>query len=172
MAPLWMVGSYLESQYFTTLPKPTKSFTGKTNVVTGANSGLGLEASRQIVGLGAACVILTVRSLERGRNAENSIRKSIGVTDCTIELWELDMCIYASVMAFAERAKTLDQLDVVVENAGINRSEFSLAEDEMVITVNFISTMFLGLLLLPMLRETSVKLGTEVVLTFVGIHMH
>lgn len=173
MAPLWMVGSYLKSQYFITLPKPTKRFTGKTIIVTGANSGLGLEAARQIVSLGASRVILAVRSLDKGRKAEESIRNSTGVAVCRIEVWQLDMCSYNSVKAFAEKAMTLDRLDVVVENAGINRSKFSLAEDnEMIIAVNFVNTMLLGLLILPKLRETSVKLGTEVVLTFVGTHMH
>ncbi|KAH8650028.1 putative short-chain dehydrogenase/reductase family protein [Xylariales sp. PMI_506] len=170
-----MILSYVKSQFLITLPKPTKSFAGLTIIVTGANAGLGFEAAKQIALLQAERVILAVRSLERGNAAAETIRQSQPSSSTTIlEVWELDMCSYASVRAFAQRADTtLERLDVVIENAGINSHKFELAEDnEKVLTVNFISTMLLGLLLLPKLRETSVKFNKEVVLTFVGTHLH
>ncbi|KAH8891587.1 NAD(P)-binding protein [Thozetella sp. PMI_491] len=172
--PAWMIGSYIRSQFFTRLPKPTRSFAGQTIIVTGSSAGLGLEAARTFVHLDATRVILAVRSPQKGHQAAESIRKSTGNLNTIIEVWELDLCKYDSVLAFAYRAnRSLDRLDVVVENAGGSTRKFERAEDnERTITVNFVSTMLLGLLLLPNLRETSIKLDKDVVLTFVGSHMH
>lgn len=160
---------------FAHLPYPKKEFTGKTVIVTGSNIGLGLEAARHIVRLGAAKVILAVRTISKGEAAAESIARSTGITSTkTIEVWELDLKRRASVEAFAKRAsEQLERLDCVVENAGILTKQFRLAEDnESTITVNVINTLYLGLLLLPKLRETSVKHDTEAVLTFTGSFVH
>ncbi|KAE9377536.1 putative short-chain dehydrogenase [Stipitochalara longipes BDJ] len=165
--------SYLRSHWFLTLPYPSQSFVGQTIIVTGSNTGLGLEAARHFVRLGAAKVVLAVRSLDRGRVAAESIAKSTGRSG-VIEVWELDLASYASVKTLAERAEAeLERLDVVVANAAVSTTEFRLAEDnEETVTVNFVSTMLLGFLLLPKLGEASVKFDKEVVLTFVGSFVH
>lgn len=167
------VASYLRSHWFLTLPYPTHSFAGQTIIVTGSNTGMGLESARHFVRLGAVKVVLAVRSLARGQVAAESIAESTGRRG-VVDVWELDLASYASVKALATRAQTeLDRLDVVVANAAVSTEEFRLAEDnEETVTVNFMSTMLLGLLLLPKLRETSVKLDKEVVLTFVGSFVH
>lgn len=94
-----------------------------------------------------------------------------------VQVWPLDLASHASVRAFAARAAAeLERLDAVVCNAGmyVYKSGFSLAEggDEVTITVNVVSTLLLGLLLLPKLRATSVKHDKEVVLTFTGSFVH
>ena len=116
---------------------------------------------------------LAVRSLARGQIAAESITKSTG-RGGVVEVWELDLASYASVKALAARAEVeLERLDVVVANAASSTTEFRQAEDnEETVTVNFVSTMLLGFLLLPKLRETSVKFNKEVVLTFVGSFVH
>jgi retinol dehydrogenase 12 len=164
--------AFFQWHLFRQLPVPTKQFTDQTIIVTGSNTGLGLEAARHLVRLGATKVILAVRSIDRGNAARESIEKSTGRTG-VVEVWELDLARYASVRAFAERARTLDRLDVVVENAGVLTQKFSMAEDnEITVTVNVVSTLFLALLLLPKLRETSTKLGKNTVLTFTGSFVH
>lgn len=163
--------TWLSSQ-FTALPIPTKSYSGQTIIVTGANVGLGLEAARHFVRLGAQKVIIAVRSKSKGEAAATSIHKSTG-RQGVAEVWELDLSSYASVKAFAERASNLERLDVVVNNAGILTYDFELAEDnESTITVNVVSAALLSLLLLPKLRETSLRLQKEVVLTFTGSFVH
>lgn len=165
--------SFLHSHWFLTLPYPTHSFAGKTIIVTGSNTGLGLESARHFVRLGATKVVLVVRSLERGQVAAESIANATGRSG-VVDVWELDLASYASVKALAARAAVeLERLDVVVANAAISTREFREAEDnEETVTVSLVSTMLLGLLLLPKLRETSVKLDKEVVLKFVGSFMH
>ncbi|SPO07208.1 related to enoyl-CoA hydratase/isomerase [Cephalotrichum gorgonifer] len=166
------VGPFFRSQVCTQLPVPTKSFAGQTIIVTGSNTGMGLEAARHMVRLGAAKMILAVRSLERGAAAAKSIAETTGRGDA-VEVWDLDLASHASVRAFAVRAAGLERLDVVVENAGVYGIEFARAEDnERTITVNFVSTMLLALLLLPKLRETAVAFDKDVVLTFTGSFVH
>lgn len=157
---------------FSTLPYPTKSFAGKTVIVTGSNVGLGLEGARHIVRLGAEKVILAVRTISKGEAAKASIEKSEGRTG-VIEVWALDLESYDSVKAFAERAQSLPRLDIVVENAGIYLFDWKMAEgEELTITVNVISTLLLAFLLLPKLRETATKFNVEPVLTFTSSFVH
>ncbi|KAF6799589.1 short-chain dehydrogenase reductase [Colletotrichum sojae] len=164
--------NFLRSQLLTSLPKPTTKFTNQTIIVTGSNTGLGLEAARHFVRLDAGKIILAVRSPSRGRLAAESIAASEGRPD-VVEVWELDLAKYDSVVSFARRAKDLDRLDVVVANAGIYTFDFSTAEeDEATITVNVVSTMLLGLLLLPKLMETAGARGSKTVLTFTGSFVH
>lgn len=146
---------FLYSQFFVTPKSPTQSFAGKTVIVTGSNVGLGLEAARHIVRLDAAKLILAVRNLKAGEEAKQSVEDSTGRTG-VCEVWELDLASYDSVIAFAGRAVTLPRLDVVIENAAVATSTFTVAEGhERSITVNVISTFLLALLLLPKLRETA-----------------
>lgn len=172
---------YLKSQLLTELPIPTKSFAGQTVIVTGSNTGMGLEAARHLVRLDAARVILAVRSTAKGEAAAASIRSSFPERqpkdlESVVQVWPLDLASYASVEAFAARAVAeLDRLDAVVCNAGmyVYKSGFARAEgDEATVTVNVVSTLLLGLLLLPKLRETSVRLDKECVLTFTGSFVH
>jgi NAD(P)-dependent dehydrogenase (short-subunit alcohol dehydrogenase family) len=166
--------AFFRSQLHTKLPISTTSFAGKTVIITGSNTGMGLEAARHIVHLGATKVILAVRSTSRGDAAAASIAQSTGLSGIT-EVWELDLARYSSVRAFAARAAAqLDRLDVVVENAGVYTETFRLAEDgdELSIAVNVVGTMLLSLLLLPKLRETAERFDTDVVLTFTGSFVH
>jgi hypothetical protein len=87
------------------------------------------------------------------------------------EVWELDLVSYASVQIFAARViGELEVLHVVVENAGILYRGFLMSEeDERKITVNVVSTIMLGILLLPKPHETASKTGTKTVLKFTGL---
>jgi len=163
---------FFRSQLRVKLPVPTKRYSGQTIIVTGSNVGIGLEAARHFVHLDASKVILAVRSELKGAAAAKSIEESTGRIGVA-EVWNLDLASYASVKAFAERASSLDRLDIVVNNAGIVVYKFELAEDnESSITVNAVSGMLLSLLLLPKLRETSVRLKKEVIITFTGSFVH
>ena len=60
-----MALKFLKEQLLTTLPYPQESAAGQTVIVTGANVGLGFEAARHFVRLGAAKVILAVRDQQK-----------------------------------------------------------------------------------------------------------
>src|SRR5712664_3243394 len=99
--------SFLYSQLFVSLPKPTKAFTGQTIIVTGSNTGLGLEAARHLSHLNSSLIILAVRNLAKGEAAKQSILASTGRADTNIEVWDLDMQSYGSIKAFCVKASNL-----------------------------------------------------------------
>ncbi|KAI4176062.1 MAG: hypothetical protein LQ343_001345 [Gyalolechia ehrenbergii] len=138
----------------------------------GANVGLGFEAARHYVRLGAAKVILAVRTLEKGEAAKKAIEDS-EKRQGVVEVWHLDLQSYDSVKEFAHRVKGLPRLDIMLENAGIATFKYNRAEDnETTITVNVVSTFLLALLVLPKLRETSTKFNTTPCLTIVTSEVH
>ena len=151
---------------------PTADFSGKTIIVTGSNVGLGKEAVKHFIRLNAEKVLVAVPSIAKGEAAKGEIETESGRTGI-IEVWELDLSYYASVKAFTKRAATLDSLDAVVLNAGIATEKYEVLEDnESTITVNVISSVLLGLLLLPTLRSSAKQWGFESTLTFVGSGVH
>jgi NAD(P)-dependent dehydrogenase (short-subunit alcohol dehydrogenase family) len=90
---------------------------GKTFVVTGANSGIGFEAARALAKKGGR-VVLACRSLEKGQAAVDRIRQE--QAGAKAEVRELDVASLASVRAFAEQLlREHPRLDVLVNNAGI-----------------------------------------------------
>lgn len=154
------------------IPLPTTSFAGQTIIVTGSNTGLGLEAARHFVRLDAARVILAVRSMKKGKDAKASIEAST-TRQNVVEVWQIDMDKYDSIKSFAARCVSLDRLDVVVANAGVLRNTHEEAEGtEITIAVNVIGTFLLTLNLLPILRRSRVKTGktSRLVITSSVVH--
>lgn len=106
------------------LPVVSADLTGKTIIVTGANSGLGLEACRHFAKMNPKKLILACRSLEKARAAISEI-------DCAAaEAWELDLTSFKSVSAFSDRAESeLERLDVLVANAAVAFFDVSITAD-------------------------------------------
>ncbi|KAG8156954.1 hypothetical protein KVR01_013176 [Diaporthe batatas] len=146
---------YLYHQ-LTARPQPVKhvDLSGRTALVTGSNSGVGLETSRQLLELGVSKLILAVRDEEKGRAAAEGLLAGLkGKEKDTVEVWKLDLSSYDSVVAFADRAaKTLARLDIAILNAGIcpaKRAVNPATGHDEIIQVNYISTALLAVLLLP-----------------------
>lgn len=90
---------------------------GKTAVVTGANSGLGLETSRALAGKGAR-VIMCCRSEAKADAAMTDIRAKL--PNAQLEFVALDLANLASVkQAAAEIAQKAPSLDLLINNAGV-----------------------------------------------------
>jgi NAD(P)-dependent dehydrogenase (short-subunit alcohol dehydrogenase family) len=89
----------------------------KTFLVTGANSGLGLETAKTLATTGAK-VILTSRSVENGDKALRNIKES--VKDADICCLQLDLGSLESISSFVKTyTAEFDKLDVLIANAGI-----------------------------------------------------
>jgi retinol dehydrogenase-12 len=167
------VPQFLRGQLLQTPTLPQADLTGQTIIVTGANSGLGLDASKHLARLNVSHLILACRSVSKGEVAKEQILASTRKSSTKIEVWPLDLCSYVSVLDFAARCKTLSRLDTVIENAGVSYNEYSQAEDnEVTITVNVVSTFLLALLLLPKLRESAARFNTTPRLPIVGSAVH
>jgi len=93
---------------------------GKTFVVTGANSGIGFEASRALAAKHAT-VVLACRSREKGQAALDAIRgRTPNANEAKLVLERLDLSDLGSVRAFAAKVlKDHARIDVLINNAGI-----------------------------------------------------
>ena len=90
---------------------------GRTAIVTGANSGLGLVTARELARNGAA-VVLACRNLDKGLAAQREIEAL--APQAQVELAELDLGSLASVQAFAESfGAAHGGLDLLINNAGV-----------------------------------------------------
>lgn len=167
MSLSWNLGPPTESpgvrffrSQFLASPRPPPDdtdLTGKTAIVTGATSGLGLEASRQFLSLGLSRLIMAVRSTEKGERVAMELRAQFPDTD--ILAWPLEMESYKSVRDFARRVgEELTRLDMAILNVGVQTLHFETAPEtghEKLLQVNYLSTMLLAILLLPILRTKS-----------------
>jgi len=89
----------------------------RTVAVTGANSGLGFEATEAFARKGAT-VVMACRSVDRGRDAADEIGRS--VPDADLDVRECDLADLSSVAAFAERVREdYDALHALCNNAGV-----------------------------------------------------
>jgi NAD(P)-dependent dehydrogenase (short-subunit alcohol dehydrogenase family) len=89
---------------------------GKTAVVTGSTSGVGLEAAKALARAGAA-VVIAARNPEKGATVAAQICSQY-VPGATFEL--VDLSSLASVGAFAERlTDKLRSIDILLNNAGL-----------------------------------------------------
>ena len=91
--------------------------TGKTAIVTGAASGLGVETARALLKAGAT-LVLPVRSVERGQKIADELAADTG--NANVSVAQMDLIDYPSVRRFAEDfLKTHNRLDLLINNAGI-----------------------------------------------------
>lgn len=140
---------------------------GRTAIVTGANTGIGYETARALARKGAA-VILACRDADKGRAAAERIRAEGAAGAVTVEA--LDLSDLDSVRAFAERfAAAHDRLDLLINNAGVmvppkgqTRQGFELQ-----LGTNHLGHFALVARLLPLLRRTA---GARVVVVSSNAH--
>jgi NAD(P)-dependent dehydrogenase (short-subunit alcohol dehydrogenase family) len=89
---------------------------GKTVLITGANSGIGKESTLDIAKRGAR-IIMACRNMEEGEKVAAEVKEETGNTD--IKVKALDLASLASVRKFAEEVKESEKrLDVLLNNAG------------------------------------------------------
>ena len=125
---------------------------GKTVIITGANTGIGLETAVDLAKRNAR-VILACRSVERGETAAVEVRKRSGNDNAVFV--QLDLASLDSVRKFA--AKILEEeprIDILINNAGLVNSTYRESEDgyESTFAVNHLGHFLLTNLLLDRLK--------------------
>jgi len=100
-------------------PSGVPALDGRLVVVTGANSGLGLEATALLARHGAT-VVMACRSTERGDAGRSAVLQRVPQATDRLQVHALDLADLSSVRAFADRlgAET-DRVDVLLNNAGV-----------------------------------------------------
>ncbi|XP_066041271.1 retinol dehydrogenase 12-like isoform X1 [Chamaea fasciata] len=122
--------------------------TGKTVIVTGANSGIGKCVAMDLARRNAR-IILACRSRERGQAAVEEIRAATGNPAVVLRL--LDTSSLASVRAFASAVlREEPRLDVLVNNAGVTGLPFAITSEgfEQTFATNYLGPFLLTNLLL------------------------
>jgi NAD(P)-dependent dehydrogenase (short-subunit alcohol dehydrogenase family) len=128
---------------------------GKTILITGANSGLGLEVSRILSSKGA-CVVMTVRDLKKGNDAVEIIKSEH--PNARLELMHLDLSDFDSIHKFSEEFHSVhSHLHVLIDNAGVmapKMRELTVQKFEIQFGTNHLGHFLLTGLLLDMLKKT------------------
>ena len=99
---------------------------GKTIVITGANTGLGYEAARVLSAKGAR-VIIACRSQQKAEDAIARIEKENGRVD--VSHVALDLGDLSSVSNCADQLQSEDKIDILINNAGIMVPPYELTTD-------------------------------------------
>ncbi len=142
------IGYRARSHGFAPLPR----MDGRTVLVTGATSGLGLAAAEAFARLGAT-LHLVARNEERGERARAQVAEH--ADEAPVRLWLCDMSRPAEVRELGERfVAELAALNVLVNNAGVLVGERTLTPDgiETTFATNVLGTFALTEALLPALE--------------------
>jgi NAD(P)-dependent dehydrogenase (short-subunit alcohol dehydrogenase family) len=128
--------------------------TGRTALVTGANDGLGLHVTAQLVARGAR-VVMACRNLDKAERAKRALLELHA--DARLDVVPLDLGNLASVKACAEQVGAqYPGLDAIVCNGGIMAVPFGLTADglEQHMGVNYYGHFALVARLMPVIRRT------------------
>lgn len=133
---------------------------GRTFVITGANSGIGLQAAKVLAARGAQ-VVMACRNLDKAKKAQEEILRSS--PDATLWVVSLDLSDLDSVRVCSEEIlERCPAIDVLINNAGIMaipRRETAQGF-EMQLGTNHLGHFALTGLLFPRLRETAQRVVT------------
>jgi NAD(P)-dependent dehydrogenase (short-subunit alcohol dehydrogenase family) len=132
------------------------SLQGKTALVTGATSGIGLAAAIQMAKRGAA-VRIVGRNEAKAAAAQSTIRRASGEAS-DVDFDVVDVSDFDAVRAFAKRFTAANaSLDVLVHNAGALTADYRQAPSgcEATLAAHVLGPFLLTSLLLPTLRAAS-----------------
>jgi NAD(P)-dependent dehydrogenase (short-subunit alcohol dehydrogenase family) len=130
---------------------PATTMAGRTVLLTGATSGIGLVAARELARMGAR-LVLAVRAPARGAAVSLEISRRGGAA----EVLPLDLASFDSVREAAARfSASHERLDVLINNAGtaVARRQVTSDGHERTWETNFLGAFLLTRLLLPPLRR-------------------
>jgi protochlorophyllide reductase len=139
---------------------------GRLALVTGANSGLGLETARALAARGAR-VLLACRDPGRGEQARQAL---LPIASAGVEVLAMDLADLTSVARAAEQVATKHgQLDLLINNAGVMAPPRRLSRQgfELQFAVNHLGHFALTQALLPLLKA---RAGARVVHVSSGAH--
>ncbi|KAI8641290.1 hypothetical protein BD408DRAFT_310144, partial [Parasitella parasitica] len=128
---------------------------GKVVIVTGSNSGIGLETARVLSSVGAK-VIIPCRTLAKSNGAIDEIKKTVPQAD--LIPMQLDLSDLSSIKAFAIEFLLLDlPLNILINNAGIMACPKSFTKDgfETQFGVNHLGHFYLTKLLTEKLTSSA-----------------
>ncbi|GAB6031590.1 hypothetical protein CHUAL_009355 [Chamberlinius hualienensis] len=132
---------------------------GKTVIITGANTGIGLETAKDLVGRGAR-VVMACRDLAKADGAAKEVAAMAPDRPNAVAVRKLDLASFKSIRKFAEEILNdtdIPRIDILINNAGIMYCPRWTTEDgfEMQFGVNHLGHFLLTNLLLDRIRESA-----------------
>ena len=128
----------------------TVSLTGKTAIVTGSNSGIGLGIARELARAGADIVLNSFTDRDEDHKLAEELARSHGVS---VRYIQADMSKGDQCRALIEQAGTCD---ILVNNAGIQHvapiPDFPVEKWDAIIAINLTSAFHTTAVALPMMR--------------------
>jgi len=101
---------------------------GKTAIVTGANTGIGLVTARELAKKGWH-VVLACRNQTKAKEAIKTIQSSTGKS-ANVDFLPLDLASLRSVREFSSSfLQKYNSLHLLINNAGVFATKFQLTED-------------------------------------------
>jgi retinol dehydrogenase-12 len=143
---------------------------GKTAIVTGANTGIGLVTARELAKKGWH-VVLACRNQTKAKEAIKTIQSSTGKS-ANVDFLPLDLASLRSVREFSSSfLQKYNSLHLLINNAGVFATKFQLTEDghEIHFGVNHLGHFLLTNLLLNRLQESQ---PSRVVVVSSVAHQH
>jgi len=130
---------------------------GKRVIITGPTSGVGREIALQLAALGAD-LTLACRDMEKGEQVAAEIARKNGSSD--VKVMQIDTSSQESIRAFArEFQRKYDHLDVLINNAAINRGRLPKADSidgiELTFATNVLGYFLLTQELLDVLKQSA-----------------
>ncbi|TAA46320.1 oxidoreductase [Pseudoxanthomonas winnipegensis] len=149
---------------FTSADVPDQS--GKTFIVTGANTGIGFEIASALAARRAR-VLLACRDEPKAQAAMSRIRGKL--PEANLAFLPLDLADLTSVRSAAKLAEAEPRIDALINNAGVQGPKLKRTAQgfELTFGVNHLGGFAFTALVLPKLSETS---GSRIVVTSSGLH--
>lgn len=133
--------------------KSTESVTGKLCVISGATSGVGLEAVKQLA-KGGANIVMVCRNQEKAETIKALLVKDYPIK---VDIVLADYSDLETVRAAAELiAQRYEVIDLLINSAGLHSTKRHLTKDgnELVFQINHIAPFLLTMLLLDNLKRS------------------
>ncbi|WVW86089.1 hypothetical protein I302_108128 [Kwoniella bestiolae CBS 10118] len=155
---LW---TFIGRQWTSLPPAPNGDYLkGKVVLMTGANSGIGLESLKHFAGASPERLILCVRSVEPTEKIVLELQSLH--ENLKVEVVYLDLCDLNTIRSLPEELgkRGVERIDVVINNAGINPGnavkdpDFTKDGYERTFQSNVLSPLFTSLTLLPLLSNS------------------
>ena len=127
---------------------------GRVCVITGATSGVGYQAAKQLA-QGGAHLVIVCRDSQKASVVKNELESSCATR---VDVIQADFSKLSEVRKAAESLlETYPRIDVLINNAGIHNTQRRLTEDgiEMVFAVNHLASYLLTRLLLERMIESA-----------------
>ena len=132
--------------------RTTASLAGKTVVIAGSTSGVGLAAAREVARFGGRLVLLA-RNAEKARTVREQLERDFGAE---VSLHLADFARLAEVHRVArELLEAVERIDVLINSAGLHSSRRLYTEEghELTFCVNYLAPFVLTHRLLPRMRQ-------------------